>query len=118
MAAPTSSQRFVTLQVALAALGTAKTARVACPVTGYIVKTMWVSDTAVDATNVIAVALDGTAVTGGGMPLTAATTVAGMVVTSFPTAANRCKAGQAISVATDGGGTVGDGQLLILIEQD
>lgn len=118
MASPASNVKYLAVSFALAALGTAKTRGVACPVDGYVRQVQYQSDVACDDANALAASISGTAITGGDIVLSAANTVAGMVVACVPTAANRCLRGQALRCATDGGGTVGDGVVTFLIEQD
>ena len=118
MASPTSNVKFIALNVYVAALGTGKTRFVACPVDGYVRMIQYASDVAVDGDNIITSAIAGTAITGGGFTLTTSNSVAGMVMTAVPTAANRVLRGQAIAVTTDGGGDAGDGLFTLLIEQD
>lgn len=118
MASPASNVKFLAVSFALPALGTAKTRGVACPVDGYVRQIQYQSDVACDDANVLTGAISGTAITGGTITLGASTTVAGMVQACVPTAAHRCLRGQALTMATDGGGTVGDGVVTFLIEQD
>lgn len=117
MGYPASNVKTVIVQIPLGALGTAKTRHVPCPVNGRVRLVMWASDVAVDDTNTLTFAINGTAITGGALTLAALTTVAGMILSAEPTAAYTCKRGENLSVATDGGGTVGDGMALIVIEQ-
>lgn len=114
---PVSNRSYTVLNVLLEALGTAKTRYVECPVSGYVRRISAGVDVVVDGDNVITSSIDGTAITGGGFTLTTAD-VAGKGKAAYPTAAHRVRAGQVIGVITDGGGTVGQANFSILIEQD
>lgn len=114
---PVSNRSYVVLNVLVEALGTAKTRYVPSPVTGTLRSIHASVDVAVDGDNVITSSIDGTAITGGGFTLTTAQT-AGKSMSCEPTAANRVKRGQAIGIITDGGGSAGQANFSICIEQD
>lgn len=117
MTAPASNSRYVVVQIPiLDAMGTAKSRYTACPVNGTIVKVLYDVHTAVDGDNVVTPKIAGTAITGGAKTLTTAHTAGTIHVTS-PTAANTCKRGDALEVATDGGGTAGQIGTTFVIEQ-
>ena len=118
MASPVSNNRYISVQVLVEALGTAKTRYVACPVNGTVKHILSTLDVAVDGDNVLTFAISGTAITGGTVTHASSGSAAGEVKAAVPTAANTVKRGQTLSAATDGGGNAGQAQVTFLIEQD
>jgi len=112
---PVTNDRYIAVTLYLSALANAATFKVACPVDGVIRRIQYAKNAAVDAANVLTSAIDGTAITGGGLTLAAADPT---VMEAEPTAANECRRGQVLSVATDGGGSAGSGNIVFLIEQE
>jgi hypothetical protein len=117
MSTPNSNLAYVSVNVLVEALGTAKSRYVASPVSGTVRKVLFAVDTAVDGDNICTPKIAGTAITGGAKTLTTAHT-AGKVQVTTPTAANSVKRGDALEVATDGGGGAGQVNVTFLIEQD
>lgn len=117
MAVPAVSQRYIAVTVLVEALGTAKTRFVVSPVEGTVKQIFSVLDTAVDGDNLLTAAIAGTAITGGTMTHAASGSAAGEVKSCIPTAANSVRKGQALSIATDGGGAAGQAHVTFLIEQ-
>lgn len=115
---PVSNDRYLSLEVLVEALGTAKTRYVACPVQGKLKAILSTLDVAVDGDNVLTVAINAVAVTGGTVTHLASGSAAGELKYAVPTAANSVKRGSVISVATDGGGAAGQARVTLLIEQD
>lgn len=118
MASPVSNDRYISVEVLVEALGTAKTRYVACPVNGVVKHILSVLDVAVDGDNVITCGIAGTAITGGSVTHPSSGSAAGEVKAAVPTAANTVKRGQYLSAATDGGGNAGQCRVTFLIEQD
>ena len=118
MGIPTSNDRYISLNVLLEAVGTAKTRYLHCPVNGSIVYIGCVTDVAVDGDNIVTGAINGTAITGGAFTVLASGSAAGVKNQAVPTAANAVKRGDAISMATDGGGSAGQLMVTVLIEQE
>ena len=118
MASPVSNDRYISCQVLVEALGTAKTRFVAAPASGRVVHILSTLDTTVDGDNILTAAIAGTAITGGTITHLASGSAAGEVKAAVPTAANTVRRGQALSIATDGGGGTGQAQVTFVIEQD
>jgi hypothetical protein len=118
MGIPVSNDRYLALTVLVEALGTAKDRYVACPVNGKLKAILSILDVTVDGDNVISVAIDGTAVTGGSVTHASSGSAAGEMKYAEPSAANTCKRGSKIKVSTDGGGSTGQSRVTLLIEQD
>jgi len=118
MAQPKQTMKDVACNVHLAAIGTGTpSVYVAAPARGTIKAIFIAVDAAADANCVITCSIGSTAITGGADTLTTSH-VAGTIRTLVPTAANTCQLGQALKVASDGGGTSGDITVTFLIEQD
>lgn len=118
MGIPNSNNKYISVNVLVEALGTAKTRYVVCPVKGTVRQIFSVLDVAVDGDNVLTAKIEGTAITGGTMTHPSSGSAAGEVKQCTPTAANSVRKGQALSVDTDGGGSAGQCQVTFLIEQD
>ena len=117
MGIPSKNSSYIAVgPVPLIALGTAKTGYFTAPCSGIVREIQYVVDVAVDDDNALTPAIGGTAITGGATTLTTSET-AGKVVIKQPTAANTVVKGQQMSLATDGGGTVGEVKATFLIEQ-
>lgn len=117
MGVPAISSRNVSLTVLVEALGAAKTRFVVSPVDGEVTQIFSVLDTAVDGDNLLTAKIAGTAITGGTMTHAASGSAAGEVKQCTPTAANTVLRGQALSIDTDGGGTVGQARVTFVIAQ-
>lgn len=116
---PVASGKYVCLSFILPALGTAKSVFACSPVTGTIKRITLAANAVVDGTNAISSKIAGTAITGGTDSLTTSNFgTAGQTRVIVPTAANDVRAGQNIELITDGGGTVGEAQVCVLIEQE
>ena len=90
----------------IADISTSASSWVVSPYAGTIEKIYTVIDGAITSANAaISFEIDGTAVTDGGITITYASSAAGDVDSSTPTALNAVTAGQAIEIITDGGST-------------
>lgn len=118
MGIPTSNDRYVSMNVLLEAVGTAKTRGMYCPVNGSIVHIGCVTDVAVDGDNVVTGKINAVAITGGAFTVLASGSAAGVKNQATPTAANSVKRGDWISFDTDGGGATGQLNITVLIEQE
>ena len=116
MGVPSKNLAYIAVNVQMESIGTAFTRYVAAPAAGVVREIFVAVETAVDADNVLTPQIAGTAITGGAITLTTAHT-AGRVVSAQPTAANSVLKGQALGVATDGGGNTGQVNVTFLIEQ-
>jgi hypothetical protein len=112
-----SNDRYISCNVLLPALGTAKAVYVPAPCNGIVRGMDLGVNVAVDGDNVVKASIAGTDITGLSTTLTTAH-VAGTVKCANSTAANAVKRGQAIKVETDGGGGAGEVVVTLLIEQD
>lgn len=117
MGIPASNVKYVSCDVLVEALGTAKTRYVVCPVEGTIRQIFSVLDVAVDGDNVLTFGINGTAITGGTVTHAASGSAAGEVKQCQPSAANYVYKGQYLSAATDGGGAAGQCRVTFLVEQ-
>jgi len=87
-------------------ISTASSAWVVCPHAGDITKIYSVIDGAITVGDaVLDPQIGGTSITNGGITIANASSAAGDVDSSTPTAANTVTAGQAVEIATDGGST-------------
>lgn len=116
MSSPTRNVNYVAVDVLCEAMGTAKTRYVVSPCEGKVVYIASVLDVAVDGDNVLTFAIGGTAITGGTVTHAASGSAAGEVKAAIPSAVNSVKRGQALSVATDGGGAAGQCRVTFLID--
>lgn len=114
---PVANRNYCLVSVLVEALGTAKTRNVRSPVRGIVRRIEVVADVVTDDNNVITCSIQGTAITGGSGTLTTSHT-AGLGFSLIPTEANSVLPGQALQVATDGGGTVGQAVVTFLIETE
>jgi hypothetical protein len=117
MPVPSVSQRYISVEVLVEALGTAKTRYVVSPVEGKVKQIFSVLDVVVDGDNLLTAKIGGTAITGGTMTHASSGSAAGEVKSCVPTAANTVLKGQSLSIDTDGGGTTGQARVTFLIEQ-
>lgn len=90
----------------IADISTASSAWVVAPHAGNVVKIYSVIDGAITAADAVLTPKIATvAITGGAITIATASSAAGDVDSSTPSAANAVTAGQAIEIATDGGST-------------
>lgn len=114
---PASNDRYIAVTVLLEAIGAAKSRFCVCPVRGNVVWIGSALDVVVDGDNILTFKINGVLITGSTMTHDVATTAAGQVKQSKPTALTAVNRGDALEALTDGGGTVGQCRVTYLIEQ-
>lgn len=117
--APQSNIMNISCHISLDGLGTAKTRYIGSPVSGKVRRITVLAHTVVDGNNTLTASIQGTSMTHAAAVLSTTNFgTVGQVFVIEPTALNSVQVGQNIGIATDGGGTVGQAECEVLIEQD